>query len=336
MSELLNKIILTEGEKNLIFEALKGMHYEATGSTEYIHALRKIAYQKFPDKILNLFNLAHHNEVPHVCIENLPTSEILRIPFQNEIGKNGFLSENIILSFASLVGEPYAISAEGKEVVNNLIPYKETRNDYTGLGSAVELDFHIENSALNFLFKQDNLSPSALFLLGIASNENNPVKTKFADARLALKQLSKQCIQTLKGDNYIISVPYRWREYLPSQKLFTDPVPIVAGHLESPRIFAAFYSNIMKPVSQEAQIALDNFKNELVKISSHAVLTAGKLLYINNKYTLHAREAFTPIYSPDGRGDRWVQRVFTSKDISGFSRIKNLYGRIYEPSYCHE
>jgi len=56
------------------------------------------------------------------------------------------------------------------------------------------------------------LSPSALFPLGIASNKNNPVKTEFADARLAPKQLSKQCIQILKGDNYIILVPQRWRE----------------------------------------------------------------------------------------------------------------------------
>ncbi len=284
-------MILTESEGSVIFEALKNMHYETIGSVEYIHTLRKIAYQKFPDRILNLFNLAHHNEISHICIENLPTSKVSCIPFLHEIGtkiaKQDFISENIILAFASLLGEPYSISAEGKEIVNNLIPYKETSNDYTGLGSAVELDFHIENSAL-------------------------------------------------KGDNYVISVPYRWREYLPSHKLFTNPAPIVTGNLENPRIFAAFYSNIMKPVSEEAQIALDNFKNELVKISSHEVLTAGKLLYINNKYTLHAREAFTPSYTPDGRGDRWVQRVFTSKDISGFSRIKNLNGRIYEPSYCYD
>ena len=62
----------------------------------------------------------------------------------------------------------------------------------------------------------------------------------------------------------------------------------------------------------------------------------GNLLCINNKYLLHARENFYPIYDSEGRPDRWLQRVFVSREISAFERIKKLEGRIYEPFYGNE
>jgi hypothetical protein len=45
------------------------------------------------------------------------------------------------MAFASLIGEPYSILFEGGDIVNNLIPTKRAKREYTGLGSEVELDF---------------------------------------------------------------------------------------------------------------------------------------------------------------------------------------------------
>jgi hypothetical protein len=331
MSELSSKIILTESEKDVVYNALLGVKYDPIGSPNYIQSLRKIAYKNFPDRVLDTLNLLNNNEKYAVIVENLPSSNVGKIPFKGEVFEKDFISENIILAFASIIGEPYSISAEGDSVVNNLIPYKETKYDYTGLGSESELDFHIENSALNFLFKYDNLSPSALLLLGIASNHGNPVKTKFVDARKVLSLMEEEDLKLLRGENFTISVPYRWRSYLPKDKLTIKPVPMVSGNLENPRVFFAFYSDVVKPLSEQAGKSLLQFRNKVNELACYEVLTAGKLLLLNNKYTLHARESFTPEYSADGRPDRWIQRVFVSRDISSFYRIKVLRGRIYEP-----
>ena len=331
MRELSSKIILTESEKNLIYDVLLNVKYDPVGSPAYIQSLRKIAYKSFPDRVLDALNLLYNNEIPALVIENLPSTTISKIPFKNEKYEKDFTSENIILTFSSLLGEPYSISAEGENIVNNLIPYKETKHDYTGLGSESELDFHIENSALNFLFKHESLSPSALLLFGVASNPSNPVKTKFVDIRKVLDVMDYEDIKTLKGDNFIISVPYRWRSYLPKDKLITYPVPMICGNLQNPKVFFAFYSNVVKAISQDAEMALEKLRSKIDEFASFEVLTSGKLLLLGNKYTLHARESFKASYSQDGRPDRWIQRVFVSRDISSFYRIKILQGRIFEP-----
>ncbi|WP_273788078.1 MULTISPECIES: hypothetical protein [Bartonella] len=66
------------------------------------------------------------------------------------------------MMFSLLIGEPYLIKFEGKHIVNNLVPLEDNKKDYTGLRSAVELDFHIENAALKFI-RGLNLSPKGIF-----------------------------------------------------------------------------------------------------------------------------------------------------------------------------
>lgn len=334
--QIYNKIYLTEAEGESIFQALSNVTYNKNGNPEYIHTLRKIAYKNFPERVLDQFNLLANKEIPYILIENLKIPKPTRIPFQNENTKDDFISENTIIAFSSLLGEPYSIYAEGKEIVNNLIPYKETKNDYTGLGSEVELDFHIENSALNFLHQCENLSPNFLSLLGIAANINNPVRTLFSDARTALLELSLEEIKILRSPSFKIKVPYRWRQFLPPEKSETDAVPMLIGSLTSPKIFSAFYGDMITPITQEAKEVFLKFHHKIKQVSTGVVVKNGDLFCINNKYLLHARESFTAKYDAEERPDRWLQRVFVSKEISSFERIKKIEGRIYEPYYEDE
>ena len=246
------------------------------------------------------------------------------------------ISENILLAISSVIAEPYSITAEGNGLVNNLIPYEKNKNDYTGLGSESELDFHIENSALSFLFKQDDLSPSALLLLGLISNKNNPVKTRISDSRLALSLLSDHDIFMLKSNSYIIQCPHRWRKVLPYSKLSTDLVPLIIGPISKPKVFPAFYKGMVIAKNYKAEIALNNFYQAIKKVSTYEVITPGKLLYINNKFTLHSRDAFTPSYSIDGRPDRWIQRAFISDSLYSFRRLKQLQNRVFCPSEYYD
>ncbi|MBM3418283.1 MAG: hypothetical protein FJY17_05105 [Bacteroidetes bacterium] len=145
---------------------------------------------------------------------------------------------------------------EGKELVNNLTPQKETKQDYTGLGSEVELDFHIENAALNHM-SEDDCSPMALLLLGIRHDNQGP-KTNVADSREALKLLSKEDIETLYGENFVLRLPYRWRSAFENSNDNTKLCPMISGPIDLPRISAVCYPDMVLPVNLKAKNAFNN------------------------------------------------------------------------------
>lgn len=81
------------------------------------------------------------NPKPYLFFENLPIDDsVVTTPVPNmhlDRIKSSHISENLIVLFSLMLGEPYSIKFEGESVVNNLIPLGHAKNDYTGLGSAV-------------------------------------------------------------------------------------------------------------------------------------------------------------------------------------------------------
>src|SRR3990167_526066 len=131
-----------------------------------------------------------------------------------------------------MIGDAYSIAFEGPELVNNLTPQKDTARDYTGLGSEVELDFHIENAALRFM-SEDDCSPMGMLLLGIRNDTaiNGP-KTYISDARIAMQSLSCEDLEVLREKNFIIRLPYRWRGAFHTQQENTELCAIISGSAE--------------------------------------------------------------------------------------------------------
>lgn len=119
-------------------------------------------------------------------IDNLPVDKsVTGSPRHNESGsafKSGVLTENILVTMGVLTGEPYSIAHEGHELVNNLTPHKEAAKEFTGLGSEVELDFHIENAAQAYMPEGDT-SPLALILLGVRGEPLGGPQTRISDCR---------------------------------------------------------------------------------------------------------------------------------------------------------
>ncbi|WP_244426384.1 hypothetical protein [Bartonella florencae] len=105
----------------------------------------------------------------YLIFENLPIDRQINTspnPYNLDAScKSGYISENLIMMFSLLIGESYSIKFEGEH--NNLVPLKDNKKDYTGLGSEVELDFHIENAALKFITGL-NLSPKGILLMVFA------------------------------------------------------------------------------------------------------------------------------------------------------------------------
>lgn len=329
------EVTLNTKEKQKLIHEFNEIVYDPSGEERYIQLLRKKIYKVLPETLINTLTIQRsaNKLASAIVINNVPIDEtIYGSPDFEQTGKlfkSGTLSENIITAFASLVGEPYSIYFEGQELVNNLTPQTNTRFDYTGLGSEVELDFHIENAALQYV-SEDDYSPSGIFFLGIRIDETiEPTKTFIADTRKALKLLSTYDLKILYGANFYLNLPYRWREIFSHEAMVKCPV--LRGTLNKPRISVAFYSNMILPINHAAKMALTHF-HQAVKETSEAIqITPGKLIYVDNRFTLHARERFTPTYDNQGCPYRWIQRVFVSPSLWAFRNFQTVGGRVFLP-----
>jgi L-asparagine oxygenase len=332
----ITEIFLNPQEKQRLGKELSGIIYDPLGSDQYVQCLRRKMYEVLPVVLINALTSQRciNSLSGAIVINNVPIDTLIYgSPNFDQTGrlfKSGTLSENVITAFSSLVGEPYSIYFEGKELVNNLTPQAKTKFDYTGLGSEVELDFHIENSALQYI-AEDDYSPSGIFFLGIRiDKEMEPPKTFIADTRKALKLLSNSDLTILHHENFYLNLPYRWRGTF-SNKLTAIKCSVLKGKLDAPRVSVAFYPDMIIPINGAAKRALNNFHQAVKAVSESIQITPGKLVYVDNRFTLHAREQFKPTYDTNGCPYRWIQRVFVTPSLWPFRAFQSTGGRVFLP-----
>lgn len=331
------RVSLTEHERMKLAEAFQPVQYCAGGSDAYINALRHIVPSAIPQKLLNLFSQQKSAKglLSAIIIDNIPLdSGISGSPDFMQTGreyKSGYLSENIITALSTLLGEPYSIFFEGRELVNNLTPQKNTVHDYTGLGSELELDFHTENAALQYV-SEDDCSPLGIFFLGLRIDESiEPPTTYVADAREALKLMNDLDIEILYGNHFHLNLPYRWRNAFPHHADTPLLCPLLRGPINLPRVSAAFYPDMVIPQSPRAQVAFENFHKAIKDVAMAIHITPGKLVYVDNRFTLHSRSKFTPTYDVNNHPYRWLQRVFVTSSLWPFRHFENIGDRVFVP-----
>ncbi|MCK5293070.1 MAG: TauD/TfdA family dioxygenase [Arcobacteraceae bacterium] len=331
------EIELTDKEKNSLYNDLSKIIYPKDDYHSYIDKLRKVLnrYQfVFKEAILNS-DLSY--TAPHfyggVKFKNLPIDcDIIMPPKDSRnyarIEKDTYISENVLVLIGLIFGEPYSMYLEGKGLVNNLIPDKNSQNDFTGLGSTVELGFHIENSALRFINK-NNCTPKALLLGGVRQQEQPPF-TPVSDVREALRLLSNQDIELLSKSNYKVKLPYRWRLNKEYSDYSTEYIPIINWEDNCLYSNGAFYGDMVVDVKNKAaKIALDNFIKALHQTMIKEVITPGEVICIDNRVVFHSRLAFDAKFDKNDKAFRWIQRIFITEDLSNFSDYKEYNNRVF-------
>ncbi|MEC3196179.1 TauD/TfdA family dioxygenase [Bacillus cereus] len=328
---------LSDDEKEILYQELNQIQYDPTGSTRYITEVRMAALRAMPSRIIDCLNeqKASLKPMPYIILENLPVDKNVTSTPEPQIVdpdvKSGFISENLAIAVGSLIGEPYSMLHEGHNIVNNLIPSVEAKREYTGLGSEVELDFHIENAALKFMGDK-NFSPCGLLLTGVRHDPQKPL-TRIADGREALRLLSQSDIDLLCQPLYKIKVPYRWRLSIPGEMQETHLVPLIQGSIELPEIAAAFYPDMVLPANDLAATALRNFHEAIRKVSFGLDVSPGRLVYIDNRFTFHSRDAFEPSFDQSGRPFRWVQRVIVAPNLWNHRNLAQVKDRVFKPIF---
>lgn len=328
---------LTQEEKRRLHAALAPIRYCDAGSARYIRAVRRAASEALPERFISALAEQKASLAPRPCLvfDNLPTDDLVfGSPRSDESGlehKSGSISENLAIAFSVLIGEPYSISFEGRELVNNLVPERGKERDFTGLGSDVELDFHIENAALKFIEDLD-LTPCGLVLTGVRQDPSLP-KTRVADVRAALQRLDAQDLRVLRGRNFLLRVPYRWRAALGSSALAqTPPSPLVSGCALQPQAHVAFYPDMVVPLNEAAAAAFHRFHQAVREVSFGIDVMPGRLVYVDNRIALHSRDRFQASYDERGRALRWLQRVFIAPTLWNHRNLTRLKDRVFEPA----
>jgi len=321
----------TNAERDHLAKILAEVSYDPHGSQRYITDLRIRALPVIPRRIIDaLFEQrASIQPRPYLIFENLPTDEqVFTTPdpaIFSPAAKSHCISENLIIAFASLIGEPYSIYFEGADIVNNLIPTKINQYEYTGLGSEVELDFHIENAALRFI-EDFNFSPLGLLLTGVRHDPQGPL-TRLVDVRSALKLLENETVECLRKPEFRIKVPHRWRS---SNIIQTDPVALLRGNRDLPEVSAVFYPDMVEPQTAAAANAMAILYKAIQEVSFSIDIKPGTLVYIDNRFTLHSRDKFNGSLDDAGNPMRWVQRVFVSPNLWNHRNLAQVKSRVFQ------
>src|ERR1043166_2126209 len=335
--------VLTDSCRDHLKARLSSIIYPQDGYSLYLAQIanvRESILEDFVD-LGDFLNDAASDRERYAAIKigNLPVSEDVLLPpvdggSRKRIEKEQYLSENLLALIASLFGSPYSMFCEGKGLINNLIPSRQTSNKLTGLGATSDLRFHIENAALRFMTGRD-CAPKALFITGVRQDRSPPY-TRVSDARLALDLLDAEDRRLLARPSFKIRLPYRLRIFAPGYAaIATQFVPLVEFRPGGTVINAAFYGDmIAEAASPLAQAAAQRFEEALERVAVNEIVAPGEMLGIDNRCTLHARTPFPASFDEAGRAHRWAQRIFITDNLENFAGWDATDDAVFAPNFA--
>lgn len=215
-----------------------------------------------------------------------------------------YLSESVGALLGCLLGDIFSYGDEKEGLlIQNICPVFGQENLQENTGS-VFLEFHTEDSFHPF-------PPDYLILMCLRGDRTGQAITATASLGRVIGSLDEEVIETLAGPNYIIrsSSSFGASKYRRRTAIIGDP--------QQGRGLV-FDLNGMEALSDVAEQAMQRLRQALEREAYGICLTPGDAIIIDNNKSCHARTGFRPYY--DGR-DRWLQRIFISRD---FARMQDM------------
>jgi len=147
--------------------------------------------------------------------------------------------------------------------------------------------------------------------------------THWADARKALKRLDNEDIECLRRPEFRIKVPYRWHR---GNIIQTEPIALLRTNLNLPEVSAVFYPDMVEPAIK----TMENFYKAIRKVSFGIDIKPGRLLYIDNRFTLHSRDKLNDSFDKYQNPTRWIQRVFVSPNLWNHLGLTQVKSRVFQ------
>lgn len=232
----------------------------------------------------------------------LPIGKLPRTPSApTEPTNKSNATELLLLSVAALLGDAVGYQPEhGGDVVQNIVPVKESSGRQTSTSSKVNLMFHTEAA-----FHPHR--PKYLLLLCLRGDPQ--ARTTVASVQVALAHLDPSVIEVLFEPRFRCAVD---ESYLHGRSnTLGAPIAVLSGTFANPSM--VFDEDLMVGIDEEAERVLHLLGQALSAHHDGVVLESGDLVIIDNDMVVHGRSPFTPRFNGL---DRWLQRAFVVTDLA--------------------
>jgi L-asparagine oxygenase len=214
--------------------------------------------------------------------------------------KNLF-SEFVLMTAARRLGQPVGYQPEhGGDLVQNLVPTKDTAHRQVSTSSGVDLMFHTEAA-----FHPHR--PKYLLLLCLRGDPH--AITTLSSIFEVVPLLPERVVDTLFQSRFRTAVDESYLHGRPN--VLGAPMPVLSGERDRPSM--VFDAELMVGTDAEADDALRALSAVVESHHTGLALEAGDLLVVDNDVAVHGRSSYQPRW--DGR-DRWIQRAMAVTDLS--------------------
>ncbi|MFC9757993.1 TauD/TfdA family dioxygenase [Streptomyces sp. NPDC056921] len=196
------------------------------------------------------------------------------------------------------LGDPASFAAEkGGALVQDVVPVPG-QEDFQGNAGSVELTFHTENA-----FHPHR--PDYVLLLCLRTDHEGQAELRTCCSRRVLPELTAGTRETLRRPEFVTEPPPSFGEAGTGR-----PHPILTGDPEDPDF--CYDEAATQARTESGRAALAELSAVIRRNYDGVRLSAGDLVVVDNRVTLHGRSSFVPRF--DGR-DRWLQRMFSFTDL---------------------
>jgi hypothetical protein len=264
------------------------------------------------------------NTAGALLIRGLPVDSNLPITPEDShrsVNKTTWASEFSIAAFASVLGDPFAYIQEKEgEIFQNICPTRQNELMLSSESSKILLDFHTETAFHPFM-------PDYVALYCLRQDHDKQARTLVSGIRKMYLELSLDQKFLLRQPLFEAGVDYSFgnRNLTRGGCLVT---PVLFGEEADPLL--RFDPDLMKGKTAESQKILVELNRIAHRVAVYVILEPGDLLIIDNKRAVHARTIFNPRY--DGN-DRWLQRMFVTRDLNASASDRNIGERIIRTEF---
>lgn len=298
-----HKIELTESEQLLLASLFEGIERSPYEDVEGFLLDAALTFHRFPWPLRRetLAFKRFSNKEGILLVRNLPTDP--KLPSTPEDSghcreKNTYASELWLGAFGMALGEPIAYMQEKDgELFRNVCPTRENEREWSSESSRIFLPFHTETAFHPFM-------PSYVMLYCLRPDHEGAARSKLASIRRIARLMSGKQLEVLRQPLFETGIDYSFGSTT-GKKGGGLVTAICYGDRQDP--YFRYDPDLMIPHSPEGREVMDVLNRCIEDVAAYVTLTAGDLLIIDNRRTVHARTEFVARY--DGR-DRWLQRVY--------------------------
>lgn len=222
-----------------------------------------------------------------------------------------------------VLGDHYGFKPEmSGHLIQDVVPVAGFERTQQSISSDADLYMHVESA-----FTDDRADYVCLFCL--RSDHEQISGTTLSSIDAILPRLSARAKEVLCQPRFKTTVDASFLQGIgTTEPIYVGPIRVLSGSASRPRVRADFAET--SGLDRAAQLALEELRECAADVAVGIRLLPGDLLLVDNHRAFHGRTPFRARW--DG-ADRWLLRMFVTKDLSRSEAHRPGDGRIVDTDY---